>query len=245
MKVLPVIDLLRGQVVRGIGGRRHEYRPIVSRLVSSAEPSAVACAFRDAFGLDDLYLADLDAIAGQAPAWPVYDSLLQKGFRLWVDAGLAPGTPAKLADIGVAAVVAGLESLSDADTLAEVLQRVGPQQLVFSLDIREGKPQSAVADWASHDAWTIARSVFAMGVQRLLALDLASVGEGHGTPTVELCRRCRSSYPHVEVATGGGVRDARDLLELKHAGAAYALAASALHDGRLTRADIEAISSTP
>src|SRR5437660_464634 len=32
MRVLPVLDLLGGQVVRGVGGQRHQYRPVVSRL---------------------------------------------------------------------------------------------------------------------------------------------------------------------------------------------------------------------
>jgi len=45
MRIIPVIDLMHGQVVRGIAGQRHTYQPIQSRLVASADPMAVARAF--------------------------------------------------------------------------------------------------------------------------------------------------------------------------------------------------------
>ena len=64
MDVFAVLDLMQGQVVRGIAGRRREYQPICSRLTPSAAPLDVACGFRDHFGLTNLYLADLDAIGG-------------------------------------------------------------------------------------------------------------------------------------------------------------------------------------
>ena len=88
MRVLPVIDLLGGQVVRGVAGRREEYRPIVSRLTSSTRPLDVARGFREHLRLDELYLADLDAIAGKRAAVDVCAALLSDGFRLWVDAGV-------------------------------------------------------------------------------------------------------------------------------------------------------------
>jgi len=68
MKILPVLDVMGGVVVRGIAGRRSEYRPIVSRLTASTDPGDVAEAFRQHFGFDQLYLADLDALADRPPA---------------------------------------------------------------------------------------------------------------------------------------------------------------------------------
>src|SRR5438270_567379 len=50
MRVIPVLDLKGGQVVRGIGGRRAEYRPIISVLTDSAKPLDVARAFRVGMG---------------------------------------------------------------------------------------------------------------------------------------------------------------------------------------------------
>src|SRR6266849_2167487 len=88
MRIVPVLDLMAGQVVHGVGGRRHEYRPVVSRLTASCRPVDVAEAFRAHFGWSALYLADLDAIAGAPQDLGTCAALRKHGFRLWVDAGV-------------------------------------------------------------------------------------------------------------------------------------------------------------
>ena len=47
---------------RAIGGRRHEYRPLTSKLVQSTDPGTVAASLLDATGARELYVADLDAL---------------------------------------------------------------------------------------------------------------------------------------------------------------------------------------
>ena len=42
MLLIPVIDLLDGQVVRGVRGERARYRPIESALCRGSEPLAVS-----------------------------------------------------------------------------------------------------------------------------------------------------------------------------------------------------------
>jgi phosphoribosylformimino-5-aminoimidazole carboxamide ribotide isomerase len=233
MRVIPVLDLMAGQVVRGVGGRRHEYRPVVSRLTPSCRPVDVAEAFRAHFGLSELYLADLDAIAGAPPDLRAYATLRQRGFRLWVDAGVRDAmTAAPLADAGIEGIVVGLETVVGAAALAAVCREYG-ERVVFSLDLKAGGPLGDRAAWNHSEAWTIAGWAIAAGVRRLIVLDLARVGGGGGTGTEDLCRRLAAAYPTVEVVAGGGVRGVEDLRRLKECGVAAALVASALHDGRL------------
>jgi phosphoribosylformimino-5-aminoimidazole carboxamide ribotide isomerase len=241
MRILPVMDLMNGQVVRGIAGRRNEYQPIVSGIVGSTEPRAVARAFREHFGLSELYVADLDAIAGRPLDQAALIDLLDDGFQLWVDAGVGPGGKrlTSLAVLGVAAIIAGLESLSGPEELVTMVERLPRGNLVFSLDLRDGKP-IARESWGT-DPWLIARQAVRIGVRRVLVLDLSGVGVGQGVATARLCARLRETFPHVQIATGGGVRGLEDLQSLRQTGVDAALVASALHDGRLTRADIEAV----
>ena len=96
MVILPVLDVMGGRVVRGVAGRRERYRPVVSTLTASSEPSAVAAAFACTFGFNELYVADLDAIGGAAPARDLYARLRADGFRLWVDAGVRQAQHAHL-----------------------------------------------------------------------------------------------------------------------------------------------------
>src|SRR5947209_16760035 len=101
-----------GVVVRGVGGRRNEYRPVQSRLTNSCDPVDVARAFVDKFRPRRLYLADLDAIGGASSAWVLYRDIRQLGVELWVDAGVRSAEEAvALAEAGVEGVVCGLETL--------------------------------------------------------------------------------------------------------------------------------------
>lgn len=234
MKIIPVLDLKEGQVVRGIAGRRHEYRPIVSRLVESSEPLAVARAFRERLGFHELYIADLDALAGKAPACATFAALTAAGCKLWVDAGLSVAADAqRLFDAGIATVVAGLETVAGPQTLAELCALHTAQRILFSLDLKGGTPLRPAAAWQAVDAFGIAGAAIAQGVRRLLVLDLARVGVNSGPGTEALCRQLSAAFPAIELAAGGGVRDARDLETLRAAGVQAALVASALHDGRL------------
>jgi phosphoribosylformimino-5-aminoimidazole carboxamide ribotide isomerase len=239
MKILPVIDLLGGVVVRGVGGRRAEYRPIESRLCNDPSPKSVAEAFRDKLGCDDCYVADLDAIAGAPPSLHAYDEIIAAGLQPWIDAGT--GTVEQAAAITQyldaraprGQIVVGLESLVDVTTLARIIERVGPHRAVFSLDLREGKPLTNVPVIAALDPLEIAAAAIASGVRSLIVLDLAAVGMHGGVPTLVLCRAIRARYPQVELTSGGGVRTRGDLRLLAEAGCDRALVASALHDGEL------------
>jgi phosphoribosylformimino-5-aminoimidazole carboxamide ribotide isomerase len=240
MHILPVLDLIGGRVVRGVGGRREEYRPVESQLVSSSEPQAVARAFADRFGLTDLYLADLDAIAGAAPAWDVYRALCDAGFRLWVDAGVRElGRTLDLAAGWIDGVVLGLETLAGPEVLARSVERLGGK-VVFSLDLRGGQPLGDRAAWRDGDAYSTAAEAVRAGVRRMIVLDLARVGGGAGLGTESLCARLAAEHSAVEVYAGGGVGGLDDLRRLRDSGVRGALVASALHDGRLRPEDLAA-----
>ncbi len=238
MRILPVLDLMHGVVVRGVGGQRKDYRPIVSQLVASAEPADVAAAFRTHFGLTALYLADLDAIAGAQPAWGVYDALRHEGFALWVDAGVREVARARqLADAGLGSIVIGLETLRDAEELAAACREFA-ERIVFSLDLKNGQPIAAAPCWRGLTAEGIVVRAVDAGVRRLLVLDLAQVGSGLGTGTEDLCRALSATYPDLHLAAGGGIRGPADLRRLGAYGVRTALVASALHDGALSPDDL-------
>jgi phosphoribosylformimino-5-aminoimidazole carboxamide ribotide isomerase len=238
VRVIPVLDLKAGVVVRGIAGRRSEYRPISSRLTPSVFPFTIAEAFRDHFGLTLLYVADLDAIAGQPPALYLYAELRRRGFQLWVDAGVRASTDAApLAEAGIEGIVVGLETVRGLAELATLCRDFGPDRIVFSLDLKDGVPLGDRSRWNGQDAEAIGLQAAVLGVRRLIVLDLARVGMNDGTGTDDLCRRL-AAYAELEIVAGGGVRGLNDLHRLRQRGVRAALVASALHDGRLTATDL-------
>jgi phosphoribosylformimino-5-aminoimidazole carboxamide ribotide isomerase len=250
MQVIPVIDLLGGQVVRGIGGRRNEYRPIQSRLASDSQPAAIAKQLKERFGFDTVYVADLDAITGgdRRRNIPALEAISDAELRLWLDAGSGDhrsvwevieiaGSRAVLADI-----VVGLETLkrpNNGHLIAEIKKYMSA---IFSLDLKSGVPITQVAEWQHFTAMDIAQVMHAAGVDDMIVLDLEDVGCGAGTRTLDLCRQMRQSLPGIRLTAGGGVRGRDDLAALADAGCDAVLVASALHDGRLTASDIQWIS---
>jgi phosphoribosylformimino-5-aminoimidazole carboxamide ribotide isomerase len=242
MQIIPVLDLLGSQVVRGVAGQRDQYRPIQSRLVDGSDAVLVAGAIRNEFGLAQFYVADLDAILHRRPNRPILQALCAEGLSLLVDAGIRRYEDAEpIVDVGVDQVVAGLETLENPRELAQLVGRYGPSRVVFSLDLRDGQPLGSASAWPG-SSLEIARSAIEAGCRQLIVLDIARVGTGKGVPTLALCEQIRHEFQAVKIITGGGVRGVEDLRTLGRAGIDGVLIASALHDGSLTPVDLAAFS---
>ncbi|WP_397571235.1 HisA/HisF-related TIM barrel protein [Schlesneria sp. T3-172] len=238
MQVLPVLDILGGEVVRGVAGRRAEYRRIESRLSSSSDPVSIARRLRESFGFDRFYVADLDGIMQQKPHYDVYRHLCDERFKLLIDAGVCDfaGTQA-LARAGDVEIVLGLETTPSPQSVRQLAKSV--PNITFSLDLLNGVPRFAgnVGGWSQRPQ-EIAAQVVEAGGRSLIVLDLADVGMSTGGSTDLLCRFIRREFPDVELISGGGVRSRSDLLRFRELGVDSVLVASALHDGRLDSTDL-------
>ena len=240
MRVIPVIDLKGGVAVHAVRGDRERYRPLRSRIAEGSDPVELSGAVRERFGLDELYVADLDAIGGGPGSADVVAALAREG-RVMVDAGTAAAAQvARLLELGVARVVIGTESLPGAAAFQRLQAELPDAPLVLSLDLRRGRvvsPDPALSGIDAVDAF--ARFVEA-GAREAIVLDLARVGSGEG-PDVTLLGELHARVPDVELLAGGGVRDAADLRALAAAGTSGALVATALHGGAIDAGELRAL----
>ncbi len=239
MRVIPVLDLLDSVVVRGVAGRRDEYRPIESQIAVSASPLDVANAFREQFGLSTLYVADLDAILRGEINRGILEELAHEGFELLVDAGIRNAADADVVlAAGAAKVIVGLETWPLLSSLELLTHRIGRERIVFSLDLKAGQLVRCFHDLLGDDPLDLAAAVIEAGVHELIVLDVAAVGTGEGVPTLRLCQEILEFAPKTRLITGGGVRHAADLKQLSGTGVDGTLIASALHDGSINSADL-------
>jgi phosphoribosylformimino-5-aminoimidazole carboxamide ribotide isomerase len=240
MRVIPVIDLQRGVAVHAVRGDRERYRPLRSRIAAGSDPVRLTRALRDRFGLDDLYVADLDAIAG-GPGSSELIAALAGESQVMVDAGAVAATAVtRLLELGAARVVIGTESLPGTEAFRRLRAELPDAPLVLSLDLRGGRvlsPDPALAGAGA--AAALARLIDA-GAREAIVLDLERVGSGEG-PDVTLLAELRSRFPDVALLAGGGVRHVGDLRALADAGATGALVATALHGGAIEPADLAAL----
>jgi HisA/HisF family protein len=240
MRVIPVIDLKSGAAVHAVRGQRERYRPLRSGLVAGSDPLRVARAFRAERGLDELYVADLDAIAGGPPHRDALAALAREA-RVMVDAGVTDVAAVRpLLELGAARVVIGTETLADSAALGRLRAELPDAPLVLSLDLRGDRVLSRDADLGRLGAADALALLVQSGVREVIVLDLARVGSGAG-PDVALVRELCARFPEAELLAGGGVRDLTDLLALAEAGAAGALVATALHHGGIGPGDLRAL----
>jgi phosphoribosylformimino-5-aminoimidazole carboxamide ribotide isomerase len=229
MQIVPVLDLKGGVVVHARRGQRAEYAPLRSPLVEGSEPVAVARVLCALCRTTTLYVADLDALAG-APVDTAGLMALASVAEPWIDAGATtPARAAALQRAGAARNVLGTESLGSAVALD--LSATAP--LVLSVDLREGRLISPDPGLAGREPAAAAPLAGALGVREVLVIDVARVGSGCGPP-LDAVAELRAALPGVAIYAGGGVRDQADLRALESVGAAGALVATALHEGRIT-----------
>ena len=150
MRIIPVIDLMNGRVVRGVAGQRDSYQAVESEIAAEPTPTSVANALADRFGFDEVYVADLDAIGGLPPDERSCEEIAASGMRLWLDAGITDAARAKTV-LEIASenshIVVGLESIASADDLQGVFSAIPGGRGVFSLDLKGGVPMANSTAW--------------------------------------------------------------------------------------------------
>ncbi|QDU73768.1 1-(5-phosphoribosyl)-5-[(5-phosphoribosylamino)methylideneamino] imidazole-4-carboxamide isomerase [Bremerella volcania] len=236
--ILPVIDLRHGQVVRGIAGRRDEYQPVESRYADDSRPGSIAHVYASQFGFQDCYVADLGAILDGQIDVAALEAIAVQGLKVWLDAGIGnvrqwQASEEALRDWRPYRWVVGLESLESWQTLEELLACISPERLVFSLDMKDGRPMSTREAFIDQSPEQISRHAAELGVKSMILLDLAAVGQGEGSQTESLMQTLQEELPDVELIGGGGMSWPDDIEALAQHGAARILVASALHDGRI------------
>jgi uncharacterized protein related to proFAR isomerase len=220
-------------VVRATGGDRAAYRPIKTLLAVGSDPVAVVRGLLQLFPFGQLYVADLDGIAGSKPDTATILCLTQTfpDLAVWVDVGVGGPEDARglLAhERGVAVI--GSETWRDPDRLAGLVAAY-PGRLALSLDFRGEAFLGPAALLAQPETWP----------DRIIVMTLARVGRGQGPDLARLARIAALAGPHRKVYAAGGVREANDLFALRAAGAAGALVATALHAGTIKAGDLHEI----
>ncbi|EHR71862.1 hisA/hisF family protein [Burkholderiales bacterium JOSHI_001] len=229
-EVIPVLDLLHGQVVRAVRGQRSSYRPIVTPLVAGSAPVDVAAALRHCTGSNTLYVADLDAIVeGRAQVEVLRQLLAADPQRsLWLDAGFK--TEADLAALraGLGELATRMRPVLGSESLASLraLQMMtADPRAILSLDCRQQQPMDPAGVWQQPALWP----------DTVIVMTLDRVGAASG-PDLQRFAELQALKPHATWVGAGGIRHASDLAQAGDAGAAAWLVASALHDGTLAPA---------
>jgi phosphoribosylformimino-5-aminoimidazole carboxamide ribotide isomerase len=241
------MDLLNGQVVHAIKGERAHYQPVRSVLCDSSDPGLVAQAFRTELGIDEIYIADLNAIqnSGQTNHQEVIAEIIRREkLKIILDAGISKTEAIRdWLDLGIHKVIIASETLRTWNSIKKIPAQIDPSRLIFSLDFRFGKILSRCPDLAATSALEVFKHLQDAGWQEVLLLDLQRVGSSSGTDR-NMAMQVRSNFPDLRLLIGGGITLPEELVELASLGIEGILLATSLHSGKIGACHLQRTSAT-
>ena len=228
-----MIDLLNGSVVHAKRGDRTHYLPITSSLTPSTKPIDIVKAFMDIYPFDTLYIADLNAIQSiENLSYPhrSYIDQIHNSYpelTIWVDAGINSVQKAMIWHASYIQLIIGSESFT---TLHDYQQLTSALDAPFhlSLDFMANKYTGPQALLDNSEYWP----------HKVISMTLANVGANKGIDREILVKLLERSEKHA-IYAAGGVRNKYDLYLLRSFGARGALIATALHNKKIQRMDLE------
>ncbi|PKO46162.1 MAG: nickel transporter [Betaproteobacteria bacterium HGW-Betaproteobacteria-22] len=234
MHIIPVIDLLNGEVVHAKQGNRQRYQSIQSQLTHSSKPLDVVAALLEYFPFKQLYIADLNAIQKLSHApnnYTIIENITSDypELELWVDAGIRSTIELGLWEKLNVRLILGSENFSDLSVYLAIKHQIN-SPFILSLDYMPNGYQGPLDLIKNTQHWP--RDVI------LMSLNHVGAELGINIGLLETFKAHTSSY-HLYAA--GGVRNIDDLELLKKSGVHGALTATALHFKKLSHSQIECL----
>lgn len=221
MEIIPVIDLMGGNVVHAKAGQRETYQPINSVLTEATDLLTVVADMLAFFPFEIIYIADLDAIFGQKIDTAIYRHCLMKFPKtcFWLDAGIRSQTDWQQFPRSDRLVpVVGSESIQSLSFISDI------NPCVLSLDFKQGQFLGDERLLRQPEYWPV----------KVMVMNLDRVGIGQG-PDFALLTEISLKKRDMELIAAGGVRGADDLVLLAQSSVEQVLVASALHNGVVTQ----------
>lgn len=239
MRIIPVLDLMDGQVVQAIRGERDAYQPVKSILTSETNPLSVAQILQAETGCREFYIADLDALRGKGNHWDIIRQLAAElTADLWIDAGFTHTASAlKALQIGSLNIIVGSETLQHLEFLLDIEDSLPSQRLLFSIDIVKDRVLSRTSALKDLDPLAAMDFLSQRGWSQFILLTLDRVGTGAG-PDWPLLSNARHRFPNLSLIAGGGARTPQDIQAMAALGLSGVLVSTALHRGWITRRDL-------
>ena len=217
LKLYFVTDLLNGLVVRGVSGKRQEYKPIRNESTLSL-PSSNPIEVVEFIKPKNLYVADLDRIMGVGTHSELIEKLKAFVDDLIADCGFKD--PSEVKDLPFSPVL-GTETF-DIRQLEKVEKT---ENVVVSIDILDSllDASSSFKDWLE-----MVDFLNSFRLKGVIVLTLKKVGTSSSLDW-ELLEKAIDASTN-PVFGGGGVKSLNDLERAKEIGCKALLVATAVHN---------------
>ena len=225
----PAVDLRGGKCVQLVGGVPG------TEVVALDNPLFQAERWM-AEGADHLHIIDLDgAILGKRVNAPILSRMVKK-LDLFIQVGggiRSEEDVSHILDMGVDRAILGTAALEEPDMISRLADRHGSERIMVALDVKKG--DVTTEGWQrqmGRKAVELGRLFEEKGAGSILFTNIDVEGQQKGIdlgPTRDLI-----SAVGIPVIAAGGVTEIEDVLALREAGAAGAVAGTAIYTGKLS-----------
>ena len=225
----PAVDLRGGKCVQLVGG-------VPGTEVVALDDPLFQAERWVAEGADHLHIIDLDgAILGKRINAPILKQMVRK-LDLFIQVGggiRREEDVSEILDIGVDRAILGTAALREPDIVSRLADRHGKERIMVALDVKKG--DVTTEGWQrqmGRKAVELGRLFEEKGAGSILFTNIDVEGQQKGIdldPTRDLV-----SAVGIPVVAAGGVTEIEDVLALRQAGAAGAVAGTAIYTGKLS-----------
>ncbi len=225
----PAVDLRGGKCVQLVGG-------VPGTEVVALDDPLFQAERWVAEGADHLHIIDLDgAILGKRINAPILRQMVRK-LDLFIQVGggiRSEEDVSEILDIGVDRAILGTAALREPDIVSRLADRHGKERIMVALDVKKG--DVTAEGWQrqmGRKAVELGRLFEEKGAGSILFTNIDVEGQQKGIdlgPTRDLV-----SAVGIPVVAAGGVTEIEDVLALRQAGAAGAVAGTAIYTGKLS-----------
>lgn len=233
----PAVDLRGGRCVQLVGGVPG------TDVISLDDPLAQARRWAGE-GADHLHIIDLDgALQGRRINAPIIKKIVEElDLFLQVGGGIRTrGDVEELLSLDINRVILGTAAIDSPDLVEELADSYGNERIMVALDVKRGQVTSE--GWqktVGKSAVDLGKLLQDKGAGSILFTNIDVEGRQLGIdlePTRQLVQALR-----IPVVAAGGVTSIGDVLALREAGAAGAVAGTAIYTGKLSvRQTLEAL----
>ena len=226
MEVIPAIDLRGGRCVRLYQGDYDR------ETVFSDDPMEVARRWVD-LGARRLHVIDLDgAKSGEQPnAEAAYRIAGEAGVPVQLGGGIRSVESARQAiERGIDRVLLGTAAIEEPDLLRKLVDELGPERVVVTVDARDGKV--ALKGWTETsevEAEQLIMDMRVAGVSRYLYTDISRDGT-LTEPNFDALERL-TTISDVKIIAAGGISSVEHLSRLRDIGVESAVVGTAIYTG--------------
>tara|TARA_B100000401_G_scaffold255041_1_gene173267 strand:+ start:561 stop:1229 length:669 start_codon:yes stop_codon:yes gene_type:complete len=217
MKLIPAIDLKNNKVVIPYGNSRSDYKEIPKDKSPTSDPIKFIDFLLSIYNFNTIYIADLDSIESFKENNGLIKEILCKfnNLEFIIDNGARKFSQINFIDKNMTQII-GTETFVE----YEKLHKSNFKNFILSLDIKDG---NVLCKNSNYNLLSPAKTI---------CMNLDNIGKDYGINKINI-KKIHNLYTNTEIIYSGGIRNHKDVLELKNFGINEVILLSSILDKKI------------